>query len=236
MPNPTPTDILDSFKKSGEYDRLRRELLTQFQKSEGIETFKSKIEENIRQLLVSDARLRLDVMSGSFTQNTQKLLVEQVERFPTVERAVSDHAMFSDPIFIANIRGFIEGEIAENKDEKKGTGKLVGTNPNKDSPLRPGVNRPSSPTYLNENVRTDADTNRTHGNSNSNPTSESPEEIGSSTLERSQSSSQSGAPPPPLPSVQPDNSKAKMDSEMECVTTSVPDIAMQDGPGREGQE
>ncbi|KAL0580911.1 hypothetical protein V5O48_001105 [Marasmius crinis-equi] len=116
MSKSSSTDIVAEFKKSGEYDRLRKDLLVQFQKSEGIEGFKSKIEENVRQLLLSDMRLRGAVMSGS-AQGVHKTLVGEVERFPTLERAVSDHAMFSDPAFLANVRGFIERSLDEDKEK-----------------------------------------------------------------------------------------------------------------------
>ncbi|KAF9268237.1 hypothetical protein L218DRAFT_994979 [Marasmius fiardii PR-910] len=236
MPNPTPVNILESFKKSGEYDRVRRELLTQFQKSEGIESFKSKIEENIRQLLVTDARLRFDVMSGTFNQDTQKLLVEQVERFPTVERAVSDHVMFSDPTLLANIRGFIDGVLSENKDKQKGMG-VTATSSNGNantaehvqnkldaspevnhplSPKDPGVvdSGPARPTI-------DADTHEKPQNDNlhSNSTSESPGgPPHPSDPERSQSDSQTESALPPFE--QPVVSEAKIDSEMEDATAT----------------
>ncbi|KAK1226036.1 hypothetical protein PQX77_010995 [Marasmius sp. AFHP31] len=118
-------DIVADFKKSGEYDRLRRELLVQFQKSEGIEGFKSKIEENVRQLLLSDNMLRGAVFSGS-EQNIHRTLVDEVERFPTLERAVADHPMLSDPEFLSNIRGFIEGVMDE--DREKGSKTTVKAN------------------------------------------------------------------------------------------------------------
>ncbi|ESK93755.1 hypothetical protein Moror_1453 [Moniliophthora roreri MCA 2997] len=113
----TPTDLVDAFKKSGEFDRLRRELLVQFQKSEGIEGFKGKIEGDIRSLLTSDQQLRYQLMNdhGKTTAHAHKTLMDQVERFPTVERAVADVSMFSDPAFIGNIRESIERILKEDK-------------------------------------------------------------------------------------------------------------------------
>ncbi|KAL0063097.1 hypothetical protein AAF712_010005 [Marasmius tenuissimus] len=60
--------------------------------------------------------LRGAVFSGS-EQNIHRTLVDEVERFPTLERAVADHPMFSDPEFLANIRGFIEGVMDEDKEK-----------------------------------------------------------------------------------------------------------------------
>ncbi|KAK7060190.1 hypothetical protein VNI00_000955 [Paramarasmius palmivorus] len=108
----TPTDLVNAFKKSGEYDRLRRELLVQFQKSEGIESFKLKIEENIRSLLMSDSILRFQLVNN---QGAHKTLMDQVERFPTVERAVTDLPMLSDPVFTENIRESIKRILKEDK-------------------------------------------------------------------------------------------------------------------------
>jgi len=52
-----PTQLVDAYKKSGEFDRLRRELLASFQRGDGMSSFMNRVEDIARQKLESDQRL-----------------------------------------------------------------------------------------------------------------------------------------------------------------------------------
>ncbi|KAI0723431.1 hypothetical protein C8Q76DRAFT_722846 [Earliella scabrosa] len=53
-----PTQLVEEFKKSGEFDRLRRELLKEFRQSEGVAAFLARVEDIAKQKLASDPKLQ----------------------------------------------------------------------------------------------------------------------------------------------------------------------------------
>ncbi|KAK2466415.1 hypothetical protein APHAL10511_002057 [Amanita phalloides] len=94
-----PSQLVQQFKKSGEFDRLRRHLLSQFQRSDGMITFKSKVEDIARQRLASDDKLQqlpLDVV--------HKELMQELDRFPIVERVAAEVCATSDASFAEEVR------------------------------------------------------------------------------------------------------------------------------------
>ncbi|KAG7445907.1 uncharacterized protein BT62DRAFT_932251 [Guyanagaster necrorhizus] len=112
MPIANPAQLVDAFKKSGEFDRLRRELLSEFQQGNGVDIneFKSKIESYIKNRLVSDEKLKY------LPQETvQRELMLEVDRYPTVERAATDMAVFSDPTFLSNIQTIANRLLLEDR-------------------------------------------------------------------------------------------------------------------------
>ncbi|TFK73028.1 hypothetical protein BDN72DRAFT_257614 [Pluteus cervinus] len=109
MPITSPAQLVDEFKKSGEFDRLRRELLIQFQQSDGFATFKSKTEDIARQRLTSDNTLRYMP-----PETVQRELMQELDRYPIVERAVADLRQFSDPSFSDNIRQTLQKVVDED--------------------------------------------------------------------------------------------------------------------------
>ncbi|KAI6164992.1 hypothetical protein EDD17DRAFT_1473872, partial [Pisolithus thermaeus] len=101
------------FKKSGEFDRLRRELLSQFQHSDRIAAFKSRVEDIARQRLASDPKL---IHMPHDTIHRE--LMGEIDRYPIVERAVAEAPLLSEADFIANIHTSIQrilGEISVRK-------------------------------------------------------------------------------------------------------------------------
>ncbi|KAH9967580.1 hypothetical protein BC827DRAFT_1175263 [Russula dissimulans] len=87
------------FKKSGEFDRLRRELLTQFQNGGGADAFWSRVDDIARARLDAEDKLHL---KAADTLNRE--LLQELDRFPLVERAVADVPALADPEFAAGIR------------------------------------------------------------------------------------------------------------------------------------
>ncbi|OBZ71918.1 hypothetical protein A0H81_08280 [Grifola frondosa] len=105
-----PTQLVDEFKKSGEFDRLRRELLAQFRHSEGMPAFMSRIEDIARQKL--DADPKLQYMSEPAVARE---LMQELDRYPVVERAVADVRILSDPAFASGIRASVQNILREDR-------------------------------------------------------------------------------------------------------------------------
>ncbi|KAI0258906.1 hypothetical protein BC834DRAFT_668875 [Gloeopeniophorella convolvens] len=87
MPDPikTPDDLVKEFKKSGEFDRLRRELLSQFQNAPGTDAFWERVEDIARARLEAEDKLHLKA-----ADTLHRELLQELDRFPLVERAVAD--------------------------------------------------------------------------------------------------------------------------------------------------
>ncbi|KAI6122767.1 hypothetical protein EV401DRAFT_1858719, partial [Pisolithus croceorrhizus] len=96
------------FKKSGEFDRLRRELLSHFQHSDRIIAFKSRIEDIARQRLASDPKL---IHMPHDTIHRE--LMGEIDRYPIVERAVAEAPLLSEADFTANIHTSIQRILGE---------------------------------------------------------------------------------------------------------------------------
>ncbi|EDR02363.1 uncharacterized protein LACBIDRAFT_309642 [Laccaria bicolor S238N-H82] len=75
MPLVTPVALVEEFKKSGEFDRLRRELLTQFQSDDSFPAFKSKIEDMARHWLFSE-----EMMQYLPQDSVHKELAQEIDR------------------------------------------------------------------------------------------------------------------------------------------------------------
>ncbi|GBE79146.1 hypothetical protein SCP_0203430 [Sparassis crispa] len=105
-----PTQLVDEFKKSGEFDRLRRELLSQFRNGEGIASFMARVEDITRQKLASDQKLQYMPDAAASRE-----LMQELDRYPIVERAVADVAMLSDPVFATGIRDSVKKILSEDR-------------------------------------------------------------------------------------------------------------------------
>ncbi|TFY83187.1 hypothetical protein EWM64_g821 [Hericium alpestre] len=53
-----PDQLVNEFKKSGEFTRLRRELLTQFQNSDGLNAFMTRVDDVVQKRLDADPKLQ----------------------------------------------------------------------------------------------------------------------------------------------------------------------------------
>jgi len=95
----TPDALVKEFKKSGEFDRLRRELLTQFQNGDGAEAFWSRVDDIARARLDAEDKLHIKAADA-----LNRELLQELDRFPLVERAVADVPALADPEFAAGIR------------------------------------------------------------------------------------------------------------------------------------
>ncbi|KAF5321040.1 hypothetical protein D9619_000275 [Psilocybe cf. subviscida] len=129
MPVNNPAALVEEFKKSGEFDRIRRELLVQFrEKEEAYTSLKARVEEIGRQRLAADQTLKF-LPNHDFVQ---KELMQEIERYPIIERAVADVRIFNDAAFISNL----DSSIRKTLNDGQGGGKsAVASTTGKETPV-----------------------------------------------------------------------------------------------------
>jgi len=112
MPDPikTPDDLVKEFKKSGEFDRLRRDLLAQFQNGAGTESFWARVDDIARARLEAEDKLHLKA-----DDTLHRELLQELDRFPVVERALADVPALADPEFAAGIRRHAENLVRRSR-------------------------------------------------------------------------------------------------------------------------
>ncbi|KAI0643752.1 hypothetical protein C8Q79DRAFT_976553 [Trametes meyenii] len=105
-----PTQLVEEFKKSGEFDRLRRELLKEFRQSEGMAALLARVEDIAKQKLASDPKLQYMP-----EVNVTREIMQELERYPIVERAVNDVPSLSNATFASGVRGSVQKVLQENR-------------------------------------------------------------------------------------------------------------------------
>ncbi|KIY45953.1 hypothetical protein FISHEDRAFT_76187 [Fistulina hepatica ATCC 64428] len=108
----TPAQLVEEFKRSGEFDRLRRELLSSFQKSDNIDAFKSRTRDIARKRL-EDPNFPLLALDAR-----QKELMQELQRYPTVENAVRDLDAFSDPELLEGLEKSLKQLLQDRNNPK----------------------------------------------------------------------------------------------------------------------
>ncbi|CDO74086.1 hypothetical protein BN946_scf185043.g136 [Trametes cinnabarina] len=122
--NPTQlVEECDLFKKSGEFDRLRRELLKEFRQSVGLclirtgmAAFVARVEDIAKQKLASDAKLQY-MPEATVTRE----IMQELERYPIVERAVADSPSLSSPAFATGVKSSIQKVLQAHRKGTNGT-------------------------------------------------------------------------------------------------------------------
>ncbi|KAJ7499266.1 hypothetical protein FB451DRAFT_1384978 [Mycena latifolia] len=112
MPITDPSQLVAEFKKSGEFDKLRRELLADSQRSSGFDAFKARIDEIARE------RIKSGQMAYTAPDMLHKELMQEVNRFPVVERFALEVPMLSDNAFKEGIRSSIQHILREDRGQK----------------------------------------------------------------------------------------------------------------------
>ncbi|KAI0773817.1 complex proteins associated with Set1p component shg1-domain-containing protein [Fomes fomentarius] len=105
-----PTQMVEEFKKSGEFDRLRRQLLKEFRQSEGVAAFLTRVEDIAKQKLASDPQLQYMPEA-----NVSREIMQELDRYPIVERAVQDFPLLSDPVLANSMRESMRKILQENR-------------------------------------------------------------------------------------------------------------------------
>jgi len=106
-----PEQLVDEFKKSGEFDRLRRELLMAFQRSERHEAFQSRVYDIARERLASD-----DKLISQSQDTVYRELMGEMDRYPVLERAVAEAPLLSDGAFAETIRAALERILVQSSE------------------------------------------------------------------------------------------------------------------------
>ncbi|TDL29091.1 hypothetical protein BD410DRAFT_3435 [Rickenella mellea] len=104
-----PSQLVDEFKKSGEFDRLRRQLLAQFQNGASMDSINDLVQKVTSERLASGAGLQRKSRDAIYAD-----LIQEIERFPVVEKAVAEHLKLSNPTFGSNIRKSITRILKAN--------------------------------------------------------------------------------------------------------------------------
>ncbi|KAF7301612.1 hypothetical protein MIND_00726700 [Mycena indigotica] len=112
MPISDPDQLVAAFKNSGEFDKLRRELLANAQNSDGYEAFKARLADIVKQRLQSG---QLDS-----NDNLHKELIQEVNRFPVVDRFASETTtgMLASNSFNDNLRSALERILREDQQKE----------------------------------------------------------------------------------------------------------------------
>ncbi|KAI0091953.1 hypothetical protein BDY19DRAFT_990709 [Irpex rosettiformis] len=116
MPNTilNPAQLVDEFKKSGEFDRLRRELLTEFRDAAGFAAFMTRVEDITRRKLTEEGK----ILTMSETSVIREL-TQELNRYPLVERTVAETPKLSDPTFASAVRESITRILHEDRGGKQ---------------------------------------------------------------------------------------------------------------------
>ncbi|KAI0721918.1 hypothetical protein C8T65DRAFT_629651 [Cerioporus squamosus] len=120
-----PTQLVEEFKKSGEFDRLRRELLKEFRQSEGVASFLARVDEIVKEKLASDPKLQYMPEA-----NVSREVMQELDRYPIVERAVQDVRLLKDPTFVAGMKESMRKILQEDR-KASGQGTTNGNTTNK---------------------------------------------------------------------------------------------------------
>jgi len=102
--------FFEEFKSSGEFDRLRRELLDEFRNGDGLAPMVARVEDIVRKKLHYDSKLLFGPEATA-----QRELLQELDRYPVVERAVTDLPSFSDPSFSAALRENLSQILKETR-------------------------------------------------------------------------------------------------------------------------
>ncbi|KAF8076045.1 hypothetical protein FPV67DRAFT_1776647 [Lyophyllum atratum] len=139
MPIDNPTQLVDEFKKSGEFDRLRRELLAQVSQGGGMTTLKARVEQTAQERFTSDPKLSFMSQEAIYRE-----LMQEMERFPIVDRVAEDVQMLSDPSFAENIHNSVHSILLESKGQKSQPRKDDKSDSTATASATPGAIHPST--------------------------------------------------------------------------------------------
>ncbi|KAJ7087189.1 hypothetical protein B0H15DRAFT_842990 [Mycena belliarum] len=127
MPITDPSQLVEAFKKSGEFDKLRRELLADSQRSTGFDAFKARIDEIARE------RIKSGQMAYTAPDMLHRELMQEVNRFPVVERFASEVPMLSDNAFKQGINSSIQRILREDRGQQDLSSTAASSQPHTDS-------------------------------------------------------------------------------------------------------
>ncbi|KAF9652106.1 hypothetical protein BDM02DRAFT_3126507 [Thelephora ganbajun] len=104
------TQLVAEYKKSGEFDRLRREMLSDFQRSEAVRPLLSRVEDIARQKLQADRKLEYLPQEA-----VHRELIAELDRYPLVERAVGEFRARSDRLYPSEVRAGLKSLLRDTQ-------------------------------------------------------------------------------------------------------------------------
>ncbi|KAG6896681.1 hypothetical protein C0992_006754 [Termitomyces sp. T32_za158] len=125
-----PVQLVNEFKKSGEFERLRQELLRKVMDGQGTDTLTKGVSDVARQELARDPKLSFmssDAIYKEIMDNIDRCAFVEVlnaqlntrlksPRFLVVDRVVLQSLY--EPTFTENIRGSVQKVLLEHKEQK----------------------------------------------------------------------------------------------------------------------
>ncbi|VDB99933.1 unnamed protein product [Peniophora sp. CBMAI 1063] len=112
-PIKTPEELVLAFKKSGEFDRLRKQLLAQFQSSAAMETLTARVDDIAKRKLTGDEKL-----ARKAPEEVHREVMQELDRYPILERALADLALPSDPAFTEDIQSHAKRLLQDSRAKK----------------------------------------------------------------------------------------------------------------------
>ncbi|KAJ7228991.1 hypothetical protein GGX14DRAFT_416230, partial [Mycena pura] len=109
MPIADPDQLITAFKGSGEFDKLRRELVGSAQRSSGFDAFKARITEIARE------RLESGQMAYTAPEMLHKVARHELRSFTILERFAKEVPMISDSAFKDGIRTSLQRILLEDR-------------------------------------------------------------------------------------------------------------------------
>lgn len=107
-----PAQLVAEFKKSGGFDRMRREVLAEFQKSDAMIPLMSRVEDIVRQKLQSDKKLEYLPHEA-----VHRELMDELDRYPIVDRAFGDFRSRSNGSFSRAVNKSLKGILHSNREQ-----------------------------------------------------------------------------------------------------------------------
>ncbi|KAF7331777.1 hypothetical protein MKEN_00057600 [Mycena kentingensis (nom. inval.)] len=125
-----PDALVAAFKASGQFDKLRKELLASAQNSEECDDFKRRIGEIVKKRLQGNA---IDPRP----ETLHKDLLQEVARFPVVERFALSTPMLSENSFKDNLRESLTRILNEEREKSSSAAATQPPHPDSAAPPPP---------------------------------------------------------------------------------------------------
>ncbi|KIJ32359.1 hypothetical protein M422DRAFT_265858 [Sphaerobolus stellatus SS14] len=93
--------LVDEFKKSGEFDRLRKQLLIHFMNSDEKDPLMSKAEAIVQEKLSTDVRLEHKRVDQVYSE-----VIQELERYPMIGDAITSTGVLKDEALLTSIEQY----------------------------------------------------------------------------------------------------------------------------------
>ncbi|KZV94022.1 hypothetical protein EXIGLDRAFT_835333 [Exidia glandulosa HHB12029] len=115
----TPQQLVEDFKKSGEFDRLRHQVLTNFMNSAENEQLMQRVKEIAKERLDNDKH-----MAVKSQDELLKQVLQELDRYPVVDRALESFSYLQDETFTQSLSNSLKETLDAAKSSKGASHKL----------------------------------------------------------------------------------------------------------------